>query len=202
MKYDEAVRSEVINQYLGGKPRRQIAETKGIPLSTVRSWTKDIVSAEAMQIKCAVCGKQKRTLNIQQVYCSMSCKNRANYLRRRERERLTSAVPDTRICDYCGKRSVPSHGNGVKYCCATCRKRAVQQRRAVKQAIARRFSEKHKFNQSLETVLQARRDAINDGRISRAEYRTELDTIEQYLRQGNPTPIERESIQLIFRSVK
>ena len=67
-------------------PRRRISESQGIPLSTVRSWTQDIVSAEATQIKCVVCGKKKRTLNIKQVYCSISCKNRANYQRRRQRQ--------------------------------------------------------------------------------------------------------------------
>ena len=39
MRYDEAVRDEVIALYLEGTPRRDLAETKGIPLSTVRLWT-------------------------------------------------------------------------------------------------------------------------------------------------------------------
>ena len=79
MKYKPEVKLEVIDLYRGGMPRRRISESKGIPLPTVRSWTQDIVSAEATQIKCVVCGKKKRTLNIKQVYCSVSCKNRVNY---------------------------------------------------------------------------------------------------------------------------
>ena len=91
MKYKPEVKLEVIDLYRGGMPRRRISESKGIPLSTVRSWTQDIVSAEATQIKCVVCGKKKRTLNIKQLYCSISCKNRANYRPRQV------VVPDMRI---------------------------------------------------------------------------------------------------------
>ena len=46
MKYKPEVKSEVIDLYRGGMPRRRISESQGIPLPTVRSWTQDIVSAE------------------------------------------------------------------------------------------------------------------------------------------------------------
>ena len=87
MKYGPAVKSEVQEMYRGGTPRGRISELKKIPLSTIKSWTRGMVSKPLSFITCAVCGEKTRTLNIQRIYCSLSCKNRANYQQRLERER-------------------------------------------------------------------------------------------------------------------
>ena len=87
MKYAPAVKSAVQEMYRGGTPRRRISELKKIPLSTIKSWTRGMVSKPLSFITCAVCGEKTRTLNIQRIYCSQSCKNKANYQQRLERER-------------------------------------------------------------------------------------------------------------------
>ena len=86
MKYTPAVKSEVQEMYQGGTPRRRLAELKKIPLSTIKLWTRGIVSKPLSFITCAVCGEKTGTLNIQRIYCSLSCKNKANYQQRLERE--------------------------------------------------------------------------------------------------------------------
>ena len=85
MEYDLGVKLKAREMYKEGTPRRVISDTMGIPLRTIESWTQDIVSAPLVFIRCAECGKKHRTLNIQKTYCSAKCKNRANYLRRRDR---------------------------------------------------------------------------------------------------------------------
>ena len=87
MKYAPEVKSEVQEMYRGGTLRRRIAELKKIPLSTIKSWTRGMVSKPLSFITCTVCGEKTRTLNIQRIYCSQSCKNKANYQQRLERER-------------------------------------------------------------------------------------------------------------------
>ena len=200
MKYKPEVKLEVIDLYRGGMPRRRISESKGIPLSTVRSWTQDIVSAEATQIKCVVCGKKKRTLNIRQVYCSISCKNRANYQRRRQRE---VAVPDTRICQHCGNRYQPRHGNAIKYCGTECRNKASVGRLKRSQVQSQVRSEKEHFDRCVECVLQARKEA-SDMKIDRKQYRSEIDTIAEYFATYKRSFSQQafDTIQQIFQSVK
>ena len=87
MRYDSPVKSEVQQMYREGTPRRRISELKGIPLSTIKLWTRGMVSNPLSFITCAICGEKKRTRNIQRIYCSLSCKNKANYQQRLERER-------------------------------------------------------------------------------------------------------------------
>ena len=57
MKYVPEVKSEVQEIYRAGKPRAQISEEKGIPLSTVSHWTRHIVSEPLSFITCEECGK-------------------------------------------------------------------------------------------------------------------------------------------------
>ena len=97
---------------------REISESREISLSTIRSWTVDVLRSPGTFF-CALCGKKKRTLNIQQIYCSMKCKNRANY------QRHNALGP--RPCDRCGKKYQPKHGN-ARYCSVICRKRKTQDR--------------------------------------------------------------------------
>lgn len=87
MRYDSPVKSEVQQMYREGTPRRRISELKGIPLSTIKLWTRGMVSNPLSFITCAICGEKKRTPNIQRIYCSLSCKNKANYQQRLEQER-------------------------------------------------------------------------------------------------------------------
>ena len=87
MKYASAVKSEVQEMYRGGTPRCRISELKGIPLSTIKLWTRGMVSNPLSFITCPVCRTKKRTRNIQRIYCSLSCKNKANYQQRLEQER-------------------------------------------------------------------------------------------------------------------
>ena len=200
MKYKPEVKSEVIDLYRGGMPRRRISESQGIPLPTVRSWTQDIVSAEATQIKCVVCGKKKRTLNIKQVYCSVSCKNRVNYQRRRQRQVV---VPDMRICQHCGKQYQPRHGNAIKYCGTECRNKASVGRLKRSQVQSQVRSEKEHFDRCVKCVLQARKEA-SDMKIDREQYRSELDTIAEYFTTHKRSFSHQafDTIQQIFQSVK
>ena len=87
MKYAPEVKLEIQEMYQEGTPRRRISELKKIPLSTIKSWTRGMVSKPLSFITCTVCGEKTRTLNIQQIYCSLSCKNKANYQQRLERKR-------------------------------------------------------------------------------------------------------------------
>ena len=87
MRRAPSVKSEVRQMYRGGTPRRRISELKGIPLSTIKLWTRGMVSNPLSFITCPVCRTKKRTRNIQRIYCSLSCKNKANYQQRLERER-------------------------------------------------------------------------------------------------------------------
>ena len=87
MKYTPEVKSAVQEMYRGGTPRRRISELKKISLSTIKSWTRGMVSKPLSFITCAVCGEKTGTLNIQRIYCSQSCKNKANYQQRLERDR-------------------------------------------------------------------------------------------------------------------
>ena len=200
MKYKPEVKSEVIDLYRGGMPRRRISESKGILLSTVRSWTQDIVSAEATQIQCVVCGKKKRTLNIKQIYCSISCKNRANYQRRRPRQVV---VPDMRICQHCGKQYQPRHGNAIKYCGTECRNKASVGRLKRIRNQSEVWSEKVEFQECLEILFQARRDAT-DLKIDGEKYRSELDIIAEYFAEhkASISQVEIYRVQEIFQSVK
>ena len=200
MKYKPEVKLEVIDLYRGGMPRRRISESQGIPLPTVRSWTQDIVSAEATQIKCVVCGKKKRTLNIKQVYCSVSCKNRVNYQRRRQRQVV---VPAMWICQHCGKQYQPRHGNAIKYCGTECRNKASVGRLKRSQVQSQERSEKEHFDRCVERVLQAKRDA-SDMKIDGEKYRSEMDTIAEYFATYKRSFSQQafDTIQQIFQSVK
>ena len=88
MRHPPAVKSAVQQMYREGTPRRRISELKGIPLSTIKLWTRGIMVSKPLSfITCAVCGEKTRTRNIQRIYCSLSCKNKANYQQGLERER-------------------------------------------------------------------------------------------------------------------
>ena len=201
MAYNPEVKEQVRDQYQDGVPRRKIAETMSLPLSTVCSWTQDIVSAEATQMKCVVCGKQKRTLNIRQVYCSESCKNRANYQRRRCRE--VAAVPSTRICEHCGTKYQHRHGNALKYCSKECRNKASVGRLKRIRNQSQVWSEKVEFQECLEILFQARRDAT-DLKIDGEKYRSELDIIAEYFAEhkASISQVVFYRVQEIFQSVK
>ena len=154
MKYAPEVKSEVQEMYRGGTPSRRISELKKIPLSTIKSWTRGMVSKPLSFITCAVCGEKTGTLNIQRIYCSQSCKNKANYQQRLERER---------------------------------EEREWEQEK------------QDKFNRVVETLRQARRDALNT-RINRNEYKVELDILEQHLQSGWTSQRDQDIIWDLFRS--
>ena len=86
MRHPPAMKSEVQEMYRAGTPRRRISELREIPLSTIKLWTRGIVSKPLSFITCPVCGAKKRTPNIQRIYCSLSCKNKVNYRQRIEQE--------------------------------------------------------------------------------------------------------------------
>lgn len=199
MEYDLGVKLKAREMYKEGTPRRVISDTMGIPLRTIESWTQDIVSAPLVFIRCAECGKKHRTLNIQKTYCSAKCKNRANYLRRRDR----LPGPTTRFCQHCGKQYQPAHGNAKKYCTPECRKNAACSRRLKQGNQLQAQASKEQFNQCLELLWKARIDAM-DLNIHRAVYRTELDIITEYYAVHKSLLTEREyyRVQEVFNSVK
>lgn len=196
--YDVEVKVQAQAMYREGTPRRDIADTMGIPLSTIRLWTVDIVSAPLSFVKCVVCGKKKRTMNIQQQYCSSSCKSRANYQRRRQR----LPGPTTRNCEHCGKVYPPRHGNAIKYCTAECRRKASIERRVKRRDQSHEIAEKEQFYHCLETLFQAKRDT-HDTKIDSHRYRTELDTIAGYFdtHKSALSQSDFNRVQDIFQSV-
>ena len=152
MTYAIEVKKEVRDLYQGGMPRREISDLKAIPLPTVRSWTEDIVSAPLSMIECVVCGKKKRTTNIQQIYCSPNCKDRASYIRRKAK--APQPPIELRTCEHCQKRYQPAHGNALKYCTAKCRKRAAKQRQQNRREQARQVLEEQRLQQEQEQLQQ------------------------------------------------
>ena len=173
MRYSQAVKSEVRQLYRAGNPRRLISESKGIPLSTIRLWTKDI-SARVLFITCEVCGKRERTLNIQRRYCSGRCRSRAYY--HREREQSSSVVY---TCHHCGKHYEPKHGNAKKFCTAECRQTAARKRAQRQRQIRRkRLLE---FKTAMAILFQARLKDVRRSKIDPDTYKRELDIVEAYL---------------------
>ena len=203
MKYDLEVKAEAVEMYKKGTPRREISETMEIPLSTIRNWTQNIESAPLSIIKCAFCGEKQRIQNIQQKYCSKSCKNRAHYLRCRER--MSEPGPETPlICQHCGKRYTPKHANAIRYCSGKCRRSAANERRREQRYQSHvQSAPKEHFHRCLKTVEQSRKDALSTT-IDSNKYRTEIDTIEQYYAKNRSSLSQREfeRVQDVFRSVK
>ena len=204
MTYKMAVKEEVQAMYREGHSCREISESKEMPLSTIRSWTVDVLLSPGMFF-CALCGKKKRTSNIQQIYCSESCKNRANYQRRLKK---TNKALGPRICDRCGKEYQPKHGN-ARYCSVKCRnlktrERLERDREVSEQLEAVQLEEAEQFHCCLLRAESGIKAAINDGRISGVEYRGELDIIEAYYakHQSSMDQFLWNRVQKIFRSVR
>ena len=195
-------KDKAIDLYLEGKSRREIAEIMGKPLRTVQWWTEGVISALAMQLTCAECGKKKPTVNIQKRYCSPRCKNRANYQRRLKR---TNAVP-TLTCTYCGEPYQPAHGNSKRYCTTECRKNASIARRLNQEAIevkeaaqSQAHADKADFDRCLKILWTARQQDWN-GKIDKSKYGSEYATIEAYYHQhrSNINDSVYHRVQTIF----
>lgn len=210
MRYPAEVREKAIRLYQEGTPRRQIAEQMEIPLATIRSWTKEIVSIPLSFIKCKECGKKKRTLNIQQEYCSTSCKNRANYKRRRDKERPLEQRPH-QICQHCKKQYQPTHRHQTKYCSKKCRTKEANEKRRRKlehdriQAEQKRRRiqlEQTHIETLIERLLKAKLER-GDLKIDGDKYSTEIDFVTEYWHKNmrSLSEVQEYKIQEIFRSV-
>ena len=209
MAYSEKDKSKVINLYESGMPRVKIAKEEGISLSTVRNWTKETVSAPLSFLTCPQCKKRRRRLNIQQKYCSKSCKNAAAYRRSVQQADGTAAQP--RQCRHCGERYIPKHGNALRYCSKQCRTAASNQRRKAKLDLikveqaaeqARIEAKQRDIDHCIKTLQEARRANLNTSTISRSRYSAEIDTLSLFIREGNPTQEQRDAIQVLFRYVR
>lgn len=191
MRHDPEVKAEVQEMYRSGKPRAQISKEKEIPLSTVSYWTRHTVSEPLLFITCVVCGKQKRTLNIRQRYCSESCKNRANYHRRRDRGQVKQPEPEPQKCEQCHKEYIPTRGNVSKYCGEACRESAskLRQQKGTKGA----------FDESLNRLLRAIKEEFG---IDRDEYREDIEIVENYDRKNRASlsQVEQDQVQKIYKS--
>ena len=204
MEYTD--KDKAIDLYLEGKTRREISLIMDKPLRTVQWWTAGEISALAMQLTCAECGKKKRTLNIQKRYCSPRCKNRADYQRRLKR---TNAVP-TLTCAYCGEQYQPAHLNSKRYCTAECRNNASIARRlnrrevTVKQASqSQAHADKAEFDRCLEVLLQARHDDMGL-KIDKSKYAAEYAIVKAYYNQHqrNIYGSVYNRVQTIFDSIQ
>ena len=190
MRHDPEVKAEVEAMYKKGIPRQDISESTKIPLSTISCWTRHTVSEPLSFITCVVCGRQKRTLNIQQRYCSESCKNRANYHRRRDRGQTKRPEPEPQKCEQCHKEYIPTHGNVSKYCGEACRESAakVRQWKGTKGA----------FDESLNRLLRANKEEFG---INRDKYREDIEIVENYDRKNriSLSQVEQDQVQKIYR---
>ena len=211
MRYPAEVREKAIRLYQEGTPRRQIAEQMEIPLATIRSWTKEIVSIPLSFIKCKECGKKKRTLNIQQEYCSPSCKNRANYKRRRDKERPLEQRPH-QICQHCERSFQPATWHPTKYCSKKCRTKEANEKRRRKLEHVRIQAEQKRrriqleqthIETLIETLLEARWER-DDLRIDGDKYRSEIDFLTQYRKKNTDSisAVQEVRMQKIFTSVR
>ena len=210
MRYPAEVREQAIQLYQEGTPRRQIADQMEIPSSTIRSWTKEIVSIPLSFIECKVCRKKKRTPNIQQQYCSTSCKNRASYLRRLEKERPLESRRH-QICQHCEKQYQPAHRHRTKYCSKKCSTKASNDKRRRKLEHARIQAEQKRrriqleqthIETLIERLLKARGER-GDLKIDGDKYRMEIDFITEYWRKNmrSLSEVQEYKIQEIFRSI-
>ena len=192
MRYSQAVKSEVRQLYREGNPRSRISESKGITLSTIRLWTKEI-SPRVLFITCEMCGKQKRTLNIQRRYCSDRCRSHAYY--RRERQKSS---PAEYSCAHCGERYSPTHGN-QKFCTVECRQQAAIHRAYYRRRISRQVEET--FNAAMGILFRARKSDPHL-KIDQPTYRSELDIVQKYYDKNKDSLSEREiyNIQFIFQA--
>ena len=120
MRYPQETRERTCQLYREGTPRRQIAETMGIPLKTIQRWTADEVSKPLSFITCEVCGKRKRVLRLPRKYCSEKCKKIAYYLRK-------NPPPLPRGCLECRKQFKTRREN-KEYCSKRCQNTAAQRR--------------------------------------------------------------------------
>ena len=211
MRYPAEVREQAIQLYQEGTPRRQIADQMEIPSSTIRSWTKEIVSIPLSFIKCKVCRKKKRTPNIQQKYCSTSCKNRASYLRRLEKECPLESRPH-QICQHCEKQYQSAHRHRTKYCSKKCSTKASNDKRRRKLEHARIQAEQERrrieleethIDTLIETLLEARWER-DDLRIDGDKYRSEIDFLTQYRKKNTDSisAVQEVRMQKIFTSVR
>ena len=209
MAYSEKEKSQVIDLYESGMPRGEIAKKEGISLSTVANWTKETVSAPLSFLTCPRCKKRRRRLNIQQKYCSKSCKNAAAY--RRSVQRVDGTATPPQQCDHCGRRYTPKHGNALIYCSKRCRTAASNQRRKAKSDLiaaeqaaeqAHIEAKQQDIDHCIKTLQQARRANLETSTISRSRYSAEIETISLFIRQGNPTPGQWNAIQDLIKSVR
>lgn len=206
MRHGNDVRQQAIELYRSGIVRRAIAVRLGISLSTIKFWTRKVYSRRLSFNKCAGCGKTHRRRNIRRRYCSESCKNGANYCRRRLAGKVGALPPSDRNCIHCGAVYLPSHGNAKKYCSKRCRQQASLSRRHVRHEQSRRERvqralRRRVFDQYIETLLEARQNR-GDLRIDPVEYRTELDFVSEYYRAHKRSLTEPElyDVQGIFDS--
>ena len=210
MAYSEKKKKEVIDLYESGMPRGEIAEKEGISLSTVSDWTQDIVSAPLSFLICRHCKKRRRRLNIQQHYCSPYCKNAAAYRRGVQDGTATFGTTQDRQCEHCGRDYTPKHGNARSYCSKKCRTAASNQRRKAKsdRIKAERASKQaviearaRDINNCIKT-LQAAQHADPNEQIDGDKYSAEFDTLAEFIDKGNPTQIQWDTIQDLFRSAR
>lgn len=182
--YDVKVREGVKEMYKGGTRRSLIVKITGIPLSTIYSWTKDVFSPSLVLIQCEACDKKIRTLNINQKYCSPSCKKHAYYLRRKQRNPLLKVLKF--VCEHCGQAYQPAHGNAKKYCSEECRKAAANQRRQNHREVEADQLERATFESALDRLRQARRDALNM-RIDSTKHSGDIDIVTEYFNKYRGT---------------
>lgn len=86
---------------------------------------------------CAVCGKHWAPKSLHKTdYCSVKCRDRAKYLRRKARQPAPPARPVKEapprkpvVCTFCGAEYQPKRVNRVNYCSESCRNKACYRRR-------------------------------------------------------------------------
>ena len=209
MAYSDTKKNEVINLYESGLPRVKIAKKEGISLSTVRNWTREVVSAPLERFTCPQCKRRRRRLNIQKKYCSPRCKNAAAY--RRSVQQADGTATQDRQCRHCGRDYTPKHGNALRYCSKKCRTAASNQRRKAKldlikaeQAaeVVRIEAKQRDIDHCIETLKAARKADLDASQINRIRYRAEIDTLSRFIQEGNPTQEQWNVIQDLFRHIR
>lgn len=103
-----------------GNSYRQIAESLGMPLSTVKSFCRRKgITVKAGTGRCEYCGVEVKQAEHRKAkrFCSDTCRTR---WWSEHRQLLTGALRVAFHCLYCGREFMDYAATGRKYCCHEC----------------------------------------------------------------------------------
>ena len=175
MRHAPEDKEKARQMYKEGTSPRCIAETLGIPQSTIYGWGQSIVSRHQDVFNCEECDKEAVRKHPTRKYCSPECRRRAKY------KRENKITPVSHECKEC-RTQFQARSNQF-YCSKRCKNRVAKRRQRI-----------------IETLEEAIKNAP-DGRIKRADYETEISTITHLLTDESLSDLYKERVQNILNRV-